>query len=175
MARYGHCSACGTSVWLAGDGSCPNGHGPEFISGIVDDGAPAGVAQPPAAPQQKSNKTVLIVVGVLVALMLCGCGVIFAGPVLFGALGIGVPVFNAASESAQEQTCFSNQRTMEGALMQWQASDPANTPDSLYDTSSAISVLVPDYLTTEPLCPGDGWYEYDPYAQTFTCTVHGHF
>jgi len=180
MARYGHCSACGESVWLAEDGSCPRGHGAEYISGVVDDSAPGAVAGGQAAglagagtqAAGKSNKTVLIVVAVVVMLFLCSCvGLLVAGPLL----GLGVPVFNAASEQANERACWANERTMEGALQQWLASDPANSTDYLYDTPSAMAVLVPAYLIQEPLCPAGGYYEFDSYGGTFTCTTHGHY
>lgn len=179
MARYGHCSACNTSVWLQDDGSCPNGHGPEYISGVVDDAAPAEVVQPQPAdavePPKKSNKTVFVVLGVIVALMLCGCGALLLLPMLGIGGAIAVPVFDAASGSAQEQSCYANGRTMEGALMQWVASDPANTTDAIYTTEDAMLVLVPDYIKVEPACPSGGWYEYDPYSGTFSCSEHGHY
>lgn len=179
MARYGHCSACGTSVWLQEDGSCPNGHGPECISGVVDDAPPTPVVYAPPAygadQSKKSNRALLIVVGVIVALMLCGCAALVALPLLGMGGAIGVPVFNAASDSARARACYASERTMEGALMQWSAEDPANTIDSLYSTADALSVLVPVYIPEEPVCPSGGSYEYDPYSGTFTCSEHGHY
>lgn len=175
MARYGHCSACNTSVWLQEDGSCPNGHGAEYISGIVDDAAPAQTPAYAAETPKKSNKTLFIVLGVILTLMLCGCGALVALPLLGMGGAIGVPVFNAASQSAQERSCYAYERTLEGALMQWSAEDPANTPDALYTTEDALAVLVPTYIKEEPVCPSGGWYEYDPYSLTFTCSEHGHY
>ena len=37
-------------------------------------------------------------------------------------VAIAVPIFNAAKGSAQQRTCFANQRTLEGAVQSYQAS-----------------------------------------------------
>jgi prepilin-type N-terminal cleavage/methylation domain-containing protein len=45
-------------------------------------------------------------------------------------VAIAIPVFNAASKSARQRTCHSNQRTIEGAVQQWLAADPTNVWDT---------------------------------------------
>lgn len=45
MAKAGYCSKCGQNVWLASDGSCAKGHGPECISGVYDTVPPTTAAQ----------------------------------------------------------------------------------------------------------------------------------
>jgi prepilin-type N-terminal cleavage/methylation domain-containing protein len=41
-------------------------------------------------------------------------------------VAIAIPVFNAARATAQQRSCFANQRTIEGAVQQWVAADGAN-------------------------------------------------
>jgi hypothetical protein len=36
MRRAGHCIDCGEDVWLTPAGACPNGHGPQSISGVYN-------------------------------------------------------------------------------------------------------------------------------------------
>ena len=40
-------------------------------------------------------------------------------------VAIAIPVFNAARATAEERSCFANQRIVEGAVQQW-SRDPAN-------------------------------------------------
>ena len=63
-------------------------------------------------------------------------------------VAIAIPVFNAASASARFSTCKSNQRTIEGAIQQWKAADPANTW-----AAGGVSTLVPSYIKVLPTCP----------------------
>jgi hypothetical protein len=75
MARAGHCIQCGENVWLAADGSCPKGHGPQDISRVYEAGEevrPASAAQPlpqgrraPIVGLAIAAAAVLLVVGVL--------------------------------------------------------------------------------------------------------------
>ncbi|MDA3937345.1 MAG: prepilin-type N-terminal cleavage/methylation domain-containing protein [Actinomycetota bacterium] len=89
-------------------------------------------------------------------------------------VAIAIPVFNSAKQNAQEKTCFSNQRTIEGAANTMEAEDGNLTAL----TTTAVSQLVPKYLKDSPQCPATG----DPYtfAATATstvtaCTEHGSY
>lgn len=63
-------------------------------------------------------------------------------------IAIAVPIFNAAKASAQKNTCWANQRTIEGAAQSYNASNgtmPAN-----------LAAMVPSFLKTAPTCPTGG-------------------
>ena len=85
-------------------------------------------------------------------------------------VAIAIPVFNAASKSARQRTCHSNQRTIEGAVQQWLAADPTNEWDTngatvagggrLIDGQEPTGPTVGDplsyqgaYLKDIPVCP----------------------
>lgn len=168
MARAGFCDQCQANVWVNPDGSCVNGHSAEHVSGIYETpepGAPVPPAQAPAA--KSSNKTVIIIVALVVALFLCMiCGI---------AAAIAIPVFNAAKANAETKSCWANQRTYEGASQVY-AADNGKLPDTL-------DLLVPAYIKAPMLCPAGGTYEYaaldteDELIPTtiVTCSIHGHF
>lgn len=87
-------------------------------------------------------------------------------------VGIAVPVYVSARSESSEKVCMANLRTLKSAAGAYGAS--AGT----YPTS--VSDLYPDYLDTEPICPGAG--DSSPYEvasgggdvmTTFTCTYHG--
>jgi prepilin-type N-terminal cleavage/methylation domain-containing protein len=66
-------------------------------------------------------------------------------------VAIAVPIFNAAKGSAQQRTCFANQRTLEGAATSYAASTGGNVPAG---TINASHVLVSGgYIKTAPICP----------------------
>jgi type IV pilus assembly protein PilA len=68
-------------------------------------------------------------------------------------VAIAIPVFNAASRTARQRTCHSNQRTIEGAIQQWLAASPTNVwtaklidgDDELTDQGA--------YIKDVPQCP----------------------
>ncbi|MHB1016462.1 MAG: competence type IV pilus major pilin ComGC [Coriobacteriia bacterium] len=83
-------------------------------------------------------------------------------------VAIAIPVFNAASKSARQRTCHSNQRTIEGSVQQWLASDPtfvwdltptvATTGGRLIDGGDPLSTDGA-YLKDVPMCPiAEGTY-----------------
>ncbi|MDZ4655515.1 MAG: type II secretion system protein [Coriobacteriia bacterium] len=75
-------------------------------------------------------------------------------------VAIAIPVFNAASDSARLRTCQANQRTVEGAVQQYLASNPTLTWTA--HTITAAGALVPTYLKTAPVCPSiAGGYAVD--------------
>jgi hypothetical protein len=164
MAKYGFCSQCGGSVWLNEQGGCPNGHGPESISGVVDQSV--GQQPPPvAAPARKKSKTLVIVLVVVALMMVCGCALLAA---------VAIPAFNASSDSAQQTECFSNQRTLEGAYQQWLAKSDANKAEDISDYSVLEGALMGSSLISGPIaCPSKAGYTFD--SGVVTCSKHGHY
>jgi prepilin-type N-terminal cleavage/methylation domain-containing protein len=81
-------------------------------------------------------------------------------------VAIAVPIFNAAKASAQKNSCFANQRTIEGAAQSYQAGTgalPAN-----------VAAMFPAYLKAIPTCPGGGAaYSINSSGTVAACTVHG--
>jgi type IV pilus assembly protein PilA len=73
-------------------------------------------------------------------------------------VAIAVPVYFSAQESAKTKTCQANVRTMNGAIMTYQAAT-GNTPADL-------NALVPDYIKEVPTCPLGGTYSLDPATAT---------
>jgi len=51
MARAGYCSACGNYVFVRPDGSCGNGHGPQYVSNPYE--VPDAQPQPPQSAYQQ--------------------------------------------------------------------------------------------------------------------------
>jgi type IV pilus assembly protein PilA len=91
-------------------------------------------------------------------------------------VAIAIPVFNAASDSARQRTCQSNQRVIEGAVQQYMAASPTNTmPTGAVGTGHA---LVPTYIKDIPACPsGAGAYSINTSGTTGcpSSASHAHF
>ena len=70
-------------------------------------------------------------------------------------VAIAIPVFTAARNSAQQKTCFANQRTIEGAVQSYGATNGANPPAvAAGGTAGDGSVLVTaSYIKSWPYCP----------------------
>lgn len=70
-------------------------------------------------------------------------------------VAIAIPVFVSASRSASERTCFTNQRTIEGAIQQWLAGDPTNywSAQVIDGTTDALAGAGEAYLAEAPNCP----------------------
>lgn len=166
MPKYGTCSQCGTTVWLTDASACPNGHGPEFISGVVETASQTVPGQ--ASGGGKSSKAIVTMVIVVVVLLLC-C---LVGGIL---VSIALPVFNAASTNARERACFAEQRVIEGAVQQWMAAEEGRSAGALPAYDAVVNAVVPDYIPEEPVCTEGGTYEYDPVTGEVTCSVHGHY
>ncbi|MBN1193165.1 MAG: type II secretion system protein [Coriobacteriia bacterium] len=90
-------------------------------------------------------------------------------------VAIAIPVFNAASRTARQRTCHSNQRVIEGAVEQWLAADPANAVADLAGTVEDNAApaadgsggdLVPEYIRQAPVCPA-------PDGTVYTLDVDG--
>ncbi len=73
--------------------------------------------------------------------------------VIIGVLvAIAIPVFSAARASAESRSCFSNQRTIEGAAQQYFAIDTAMPPAGAV---VAGGWCVPAFIQSAPSCPTD--------------------
>lgn len=84
-------------------------------------------------------------------------------------IAIAIPVFNAAKGNAQRKSCFSNQRTIEGACQTFQADSGVLPTGGTID--SAFASLVPTYVKTAPYCPMVGNASY--YTIDNSATVTG--
>jgi prepilin-type N-terminal cleavage/methylation domain-containing protein len=79
-------------------------------------------------------------------------------------VAIAIPIFNAAKASAQEKTCFANQRTIEGSAQQWVASATGNTVRTIGQLDGSVSGANPllaagtGMLKAAPSCPLGGNY-----------------
>jgi type IV pilus assembly protein PilA len=97
-------------------------------------------------------------------------------------IAIAVPVFNAARAKAEERTCFSNQRMLEGAFQTYYAATEATSTDIAND-------YVPNYMAEIPFCPDEdstsdqasGGYTMGSSGVVADCVdsggadVHGHY
>ncbi|TDB39107.1 MAG: hypothetical protein D9V44_05450 [Actinobacteria bacterium] len=157
MARAGFCTSCGANVYLTPDGGCPAGHGTGCIENIYEAPEPVAV---PAAPKSKNT---LLIVAIVLALSLPACALVIGITT-----AISIPVFSSAKDSAEEQTCFANQRVIEGAAQQ-SAADDGEFP-------SRIGELLDDgYISEVPTCPSGGEYIYSASDATAECTIHGRY
>ena len=68
-------------------------------------------------------------------------------------VAIAVPIFNAAKASAQTKTCFANQRTIEGAVQSYNASNGTMPAAMAAGTNGSTSPLLGTYIKAWPYCP----------------------
>jgi type IV pilus assembly protein PilA len=96
-------------------------------------------------------------------------------------VAVAIPVFNAASDNARKSACQANLRTLDGAVEQFKAGDPANeaiviTWTDTADAGNELGSYVKDY-TGSSRCPKDDVvYTMGGAATTnvsFTCTNFG--
>lgn len=90
-------------------------------------------------------------------------------------VAIAVPIFNAAKANAQKNSCWANERTVEGAWQAYLASGAgAGTTPDWAGLTGAAGVLIPDYVKSQPTCGAGGTYSatYDGDAVTISCTEH---
>lgn len=92
-------------------------------------------------------------------------------------VAIAVPIFNAAKGSAQQKTCFANERTVEGAYQSYLASSPTAAKATNWDDLKGE--LIPDYVKEEPKCPAGGDYTATPGnggdSVTVSCSIHQNY
>ncbi len=70
-------------------------------------------------------------------------------------VAVAIPVFNGATDNARVKTCYSNQRTIEGAVQVYRAGGLNVGPGLLNGngTATTADVLIPTYLKEAPRCP----------------------
>jgi len=89
-------------------------------------------------------------------------------------VAIAIPVFNAARATAEERSCFANQRTLEGAAQSWAADDVTNDIQAV-----TVADLVTDgFIKVAPICPStDAAYAFTAASggTVADCTTHGHY
>jgi hypothetical protein len=167
VARAGFCSECSATVWVRDDGSCERGHPASSVSDVHEAEArpaPSPTAPGPDAQPPKRHTGVIIAVALAIAIPLA-CLVV-------GILvAIAIPVFSASSQNARSNACFSNERTVEGAIQQYLASDPSAQEPA--DWRSAMAVVVPRFVKSEPVCVAGATYSLE--SGRVECTVHGSY
>lgn len=157
MAKAGYCDVCGENVWLADDGSCAKGgHTREHISNAHDEEPPAAPPPAPAPKRRKLAVTVALVLSVLLGVVLL-CGLIVA---------IAVPAFHTPRMSANQKTCFANQRTVLTAFKSYRANGGK-------DVVTMDELVAAALLDKVPACPDGGKYQWDPLTHEIRCTIHG--
>jgi type IV pilus assembly protein PilA len=88
-------------------------------------------------------------------------------------IAIAIPVFNSARNRAERNSCYSNQRMIEGAVQTYYA--------SVETTPANIAALVPNYIKETPECPTlDVAYTIDANGDVFCsgtagCDTHGRY
>ena len=92
-------------------------------------------------------------------------------------VAIAIPVFNAASASARKSACYSNQRTIEGAVQTYQVGLNALPTAGTVDGSHPL--VVNGYIKRPPECPlGGQAYAIDASGTVTTASLtcgHPHY
>jgi type II secretory pathway pseudopilin PulG len=78
-------------------------------------------------------------------------------------VGIAIPLFNRAADSARKGTCVSNQRVIEGAAQNYRAAaaNPIVPTAGLFNgnhTATTWDILVHGYLKSAPKCPANNQF-----------------
>jgi prepilin-type N-terminal cleavage/methylation domain-containing protein len=69
-------------------------------------------------------------------------------------VAIAIPIFNAAKGNAQLKSCYANQRTIEGAIQTYSASNDGTYPFASASVVSSSSALVTGgFIKATPECP----------------------
>jgi prepilin-type N-terminal cleavage/methylation domain-containing protein len=67
---------------------------------------------------------------------------------------IAVPIFNAARATAQQRTCFANQRTLEGSAISWSSQYGTYPAPGTVDATHPL--VVNGFVKSPPTCPLGG-------------------
>ncbi len=88
-------------------------------------------------------------------------------------VAIAIPIYNRTQDTAKENTCFANQRTIEGAAAQYHA-EVGEWPTAIYNESGDSDLR--DYIQNPGAltCPAGGTYTLDDKGKV-TCTEHDHY
>jgi hypothetical protein len=85
-------------------------------------------------------------------------------------LGIALPNFVKARQTAQINACISNLLTIDGAKQQWALENKKTETDT--PTREDISVYLKNSVL--PVCPAGGTYEINPVGTDPTCSIASH-
>jgi prepilin-type N-terminal cleavage/methylation domain-containing protein len=100
-------------------------------------------------------------------------------------VAIAVPIFNAAKGSAQQKTCYGNQRTIEGAAQSYAAA--AGVSVAAGTVNAAHTLVAGGYVKSAPYCPlagSAGYYginasgtvnSFPAACSASTSPTHGHY
>lgn len=88
---------------------------------------------------------------------------------------IAVPTYLNVQGRSETETCYGNERILDGAVQSYMASGDNSYPASY---AAMVSAVVPSFVRKAPVCPGGGSYSVigggspDMYV---TCNVHGSY
>lgn len=85
-------------------------------------------------------------------------------------IAIAIAVFTAAQSTAERRACLASQRELEGAYQTYLAS--GGLASAAPDWGGLMTAIVPDYISTEPACPGGGTYTWS--RPNVTCSIPTH-
>lgn len=97
---------------------------------------------------------------------------------------IVVPMALSVYRNAERRACFATIRTMEPALIQYEAersehggpvADSSNLIDALCHQIVAGGHTYGAWIKETPACPAGGTYTVDADGRTINCTTHGHY
>lgn len=84
-------------------------------------------------------------------------------------VSIAIPLFAEARANAEKETCWANERTIEGAAQAFSAANGGVLPVT-------VAAMVPSCLKSSPKCPVTNLtYDIDTSGGVTDCAVHGHF
>ncbi|MGC8862362.1 MAG: competence type IV pilus major pilin ComGC [Armatimonadota bacterium] len=89
--------------------------------------------------------------------------------VIVALLGIALPNWMKARESARTQSCLTNLRHISTAKERYAMEQKKAAGDPV-----ALADLVPDFIRNQPTCPAGGTYDPKPVGVEPTCTIPGH-
>ena len=93
-------------------------------------------------------------------------------------IALAVPIFASVRSTAEQRTCFANQRTIEGAAQMYRAATGGYPPAAAIDVTHAL--ITGRYIQNPPVCPKVGtgaYYTIDSSGTVGTPAgcPHGHF
>jgi len=92
------------------------------------------------------------------------------GSLVFGVFMISaLPFFNRFYQGHQQETCIGQLKKIDDAKAMW--ADEKHKPKG---ADVHWYQLVPSYMPTKPVCPGDGRYALNEIGQAPTCSFDGH-
>jgi hypothetical protein len=104
----------------------------------------------------------------VIATAASGVSVPFGVKQVGGVWKVDTTPLEAASADAQQQSCFANQRTIEGAYQTALASGG--------EPATSVADLVPEWIKTEPVCPTTKLkYTLLSGGVVEACSAHGHY